>query len=146
MQQCKQLCCSDRASLLQCSQRQACRFRRYSTTVRAGTAAWIIACGDQRIVCKGKGQHSYERDEDMRKYEEGQDKKLTEVVCNRCGRKLKVENGYLREECVAVDKTFGYFSRRDGASMHFDLCEDCCDELMALFAVPAETVEETELL
>ena len=82
----------------------------------------------------------------MRKYEEGQDKRLTEVVCNKCGRKLEVENGYLREDCVAVYKTFGYFSRKDGVSMQFDLCEDCYDELVAQFVVPAETKEETELL
>ncbi len=82
----------------------------------------------------------------MRKYEEGQGRKLTEVVCNRCGRRLKVENGYLREDCIAVDKTFGYFSRKDGISTHFDLCEDCFDELAAQFAVPAETDVETELL
>lgn len=82
----------------------------------------------------------------MRRYEEGQEKRLTEVVCNKCGRKLLVENGYLREECIGVDKTFGYFSRRDGVSLHFDLCEDCYDQLAALFAVPAEEKEETELL
>ena len=82
----------------------------------------------------------------MRKYEEGQGRKLTEVVCNRCGRRLKVENGYLREACIAGDKTFGYFSRKDGISTHFDLCEDCFDELAAQFAVPAETDVETELL
>lgn len=98
------------------------------------------------LPADGKSRHSHERDEDMRRYGEGQDKKLTEVVCNRCGRKLKVENGYLREECIAVDKTFGYFSRRDGVSVHFDLCEDCYDELTAQFAVPAEAGEETELL
>lgn len=82
----------------------------------------------------------------MRKYGEGQDRKLTEAVCNRCGRKLKVENGYLREDCIAVHKTFGYFSRKDGVSVRFDLCEDCYDALAAQFAVPAETDMETELL
>lgn len=82
----------------------------------------------------------------MRRYDEGQDRKLTEVVCNRCGRKLEVENGYLREECISVDKVFGYFSRKDGSSAHFDLCEDCYDELTAQFAVPVEPNEVTELL
>ncbi len=98
------------------------------------------------LPADGRCLHSHERDEDMRKYEEGQDRKLTEVICNRCGRRLKVENGYLREDCVAVDKTFGYFSRKDGASVHFDLCEDCFDELAAQFAVPAQINAETELL
>lgn len=107
---------------------------------------WRMPAEINGLPANGKSQHSHERDEDMRKYEEGQDRKLTEVICNRCGRKLKVENGYLREDCVVVDKTFGYFSRKDGISIHFDLCEDCYDELTAQFAVPAETNTETELL
>ncbi len=82
----------------------------------------------------------------MRRYGEDMDRKLTEVICNRCGKKLRVENGYLREECITVDKTFGYFSRRDGSRGHFDLCEDCYDELTAQFAVPVEERAETELL
>lgn len=82
----------------------------------------------------------------MLRYEEGQDRRLVEVVCNRCGKKLKVKNGYLREECISVDKKFGYFSRKDGTAQHFDLCEDCFDELTAQFRLPPEKLTETELL
>ncbi|MDE6168941.1 MAG: hypothetical protein K2G28_10845 [Acetatifactor sp.] len=82
----------------------------------------------------------------MRKYEEGQSRVLTQVVCNKCGRQLKMENGYLREGCFSADAVFGYFSRRDGSSCRFDLCEDCFDELLAQFAVPAEEEDSTELL
>lgn len=82
----------------------------------------------------------------MRKYEEGQDRRLIQVVCNSCGKKLRVENGYLKEECISVEKRFGYFSRKDGTEQHFDLCEDCYDRLTAQFKVPAKKREETELL
>ena len=82
----------------------------------------------------------------MRKYGDGQDRKLIQVVCNKCGRQLKVENGYLKEGCFFGDAVFGYFSRRDGSACHFDLCEDCFDELLAQFAVPAEEEDSTELL
>lgn len=82
----------------------------------------------------------------MRKYEEGQDRKLMGVVCNQCGRKLKVENGYLREYCFTADTVFGYFSRKDGIMHHFDLCEDCYDQLILQFQVPVEEVEAVELL
>ena len=82
----------------------------------------------------------------MRRYEEGQDKKLIQVVCNKCGRQLKVENGYLREFCFDADAAFGYFSRKDGVRHHFDLCEDCYDNLTAGFAVPVEEAEDLELL
>lgn len=82
----------------------------------------------------------------MRRYDDGQEKKLTQVVCNRCGRELKLENGYLKEGCFTADAAFGYFSRKDGTTHHFDLCEDCYDEIISQFQVPVETAENTELL
>lgn len=82
----------------------------------------------------------------MRRYVDGQDKKLTEVVCNKCGRKLRVEDGYLKEFCFEADAVFGYFSRKDGMAHHFDLCEDCYDQLTAQFAVAAEETENLEIL
>lgn len=82
----------------------------------------------------------------MRKYVDGQDKKLIKVVCNKCGRPLKVENGYLREFCFSADTVFGYFSHKDGQAHHFDLCEDCYDNLTSQFTVPVEETEELELL
>lgn len=82
----------------------------------------------------------------MRRYEMGQETKLIRVVCNKCGKELKVENGRLRDECVSVNHFFGYFSRKDGVRQHFDLCEDCFDELTAAFEVPADETEEIEIL
>lgn len=85
-------------------------------------------------------------EESMRKYGDGQEKKLMKVVCNKCGRTLKVENGYLKEFCFSADAVFGYFSRKDGVSEHFDLCEDCYDEVTSQFTVPAEETEAEELI
>ncbi len=82
----------------------------------------------------------------MRKYGEGQDRKLIQVVCNKCGRELKLENGYLKEYCFSADTAFGYFSHKDGRRHHFDLCEDCYDDVTAQFALAVEEQEETELL
>lgn len=82
----------------------------------------------------------------MRRYEEGTERKLTRAVCNMCGRQLKLQNGYLREGCFTADVSFGYFSRKDGVTHHFDLCEDCYDEMTARFRVPVEAEEGTELL
>ncbi len=82
----------------------------------------------------------------MRKYQDGQEKILTHVLCNHCGRELKVENGYLKEGCFTADTVFGYFSKKDGKHYHFDLCEECYDKLIGQFAVPVEVSEETELL
>jgi len=82
----------------------------------------------------------------MRKYVVGQDGKLASVICNKCGRELKIENGYLREYCFNGNTVFGYFSRKDGAAHHFDLCEDCYDELTAQFTVPVQEMETAEFL
>ncbi|MCI5954697.1 MAG: hypothetical protein MRZ49_09035 [Lachnospiraceae bacterium] len=87
----------------------------------------------------------------MRVYENGQDgsgqsQMPIRVVCNRCGKELKLENGILKEGCISADVCFGYFSRRDGARHRFDLCEDCYDEMISRFCVPVETTESTELL
>lgn len=82
----------------------------------------------------------------MRKYVDGQDKVLMKVNCNKCGRPLRVENGYLREFCFSGEAVFGYFSRRDGVAQHFDLCEDCYDQWTAQFALPPEESEASELL
>lgn len=90
----------------------------------------------------------------MREYQTEQDKiqeaggkgNLKRVRCNRCGKELKVEQGYLKEGCFHADTVFGYFSRKDGIRHRFDLCENCYDEWTAQFAVPVEINEETELL
>ena len=80
----------------------------------------------------------------MRVYEEK--KKMTKVVCNACGKKLLVENGILKEECIHVEHDFGFFGSRDGESDSFDLCEACYEKLIADFAVPVDKKERVELL
>ena len=82
----------------------------------------------------------------MRKYRIGQERKLVQVVCNQCGRELKVEDGYLKEGCFEADTVFGYFSKKDGNHHRFDLCETCYDKMTAQFTVPVNVEEETELL
>lgn len=71
-------------------------------------------------------------------------KKLQEVVCNQCGKKLKVEKGMLMEGILEVKQNFGYFSAKDGLTHEFDLCEDCYDRLIEGFAVPVSEMEQFE--
>lgn len=82
----------------------------------------------------------------MRKYEVQKENKLSKVICNCCGKELKVENGYLKEGCFSIDYYFDYFSKKDGTKHQFDLCEDCYDAWIAQFQVPVETQEELEML
>ena len=49
-------------------------------------------------------------------------------------------------EGLSVEKTWGYFSGKDGERHSFFLCEDCYDRITAAFAVPVKIREVTELL
>lgn len=82
----------------------------------------------------------------MRQYQRKENNKLVKVVCNRCGRELKVENGYLKEGCFNAERSFGYFSRRDGIRHRFDLCEDCYEKWIGSFVIPVDEEEDQELL
>lgn len=82
----------------------------------------------------------------MRESENGLETKLRKVVCNQCGRALKVEGGILKEGCFSADYLFGYFSKKDGVRNRFDLCEECYEKIVSQFKIPVEETEETELL
>ncbi|MDD7147010.1 MAG: hypothetical protein SOY45_02755 [Lachnospiraceae bacterium] len=82
----------------------------------------------------------------MRKYEKQERQQLTEVICNCCGRNLKVRAGIVEEECVRIEAAFGFFSQKDGEIHRFDLCEACYDRIVAGFRVPVEKEDKTELL
>lgn len=82
----------------------------------------------------------------MRRYETENEQQLEQVVCNQCGKELKLEKGYIKEGCFAVDFCFGYFSKRDGIRHRFDLCEECYNKMIAGFRIPVEEVPENELL
>ena len=82
----------------------------------------------------------------MRRYREETGAELAQLVCNKCGKELKIEKGILKEGVFSVKAEFGYFSRKDGRVHEFDLCEDCYDEMVAQFAVPVEETENPELM
>ena len=50
----------------------------------------------------------------MRSYEKQSDNKLEKVICNRCGREMKVVGGILQEGVFEASVLWGYFSDRDG--------------------------------
>lgn len=82
----------------------------------------------------------------MRQYENVTEKKLVQIVCNCCGRALRVESGMLREGCFHAKDTFGYFSSNDGSCEEFDLCEECYHKITSEFQLPVTRTEATELL
>lgn len=81
----------------------------------------------------------------MRKLDE-KTGELQRVICNQCGKELLVNQGIVREGVFLGDSAFGYFSRKDGRLLKFDLCEDCYDELCKGFLIPVEVENRTELI
>ena len=71
---------------------------------------------------------------------------LKRVVCNQCGKALKVKNGILVEGVFEGNQQFGYFSNKDGIRHSFDLCEECYNKLIEGFAVEVTKEEVQELL
>lgn len=67
------------------------------------------------------------------------------VNCSRCRKQIQIA-GLHREEYIEITKTWGYFSKKDGETHHFILCESCYDELTASFIENIERKEEVELL
>lgn len=65
-----------------------------------------------------------------------------EKRCNMCGKKI-VEK---QEECLEVQKEWGYFSEEDRKRYRFCICEKCFKEFVTHFAISAEIYEQTELI
>ena len=84
------------------------------------------------------------RIQNMRKM--GSDGQLKRMICNACGKKLAVKQGIVLEGVISVDHTWDYFSEKDGQTDHFDLCEECYDQMTAAFKIAVETEEQTEYL
>ena len=80
----------------------------------------------------------------MRRY--GKNGRLEAVVCKRCGKKIVVKEGIVREGLIMIDHAWDYFSEKDGEVHHFDLCEDCYDEWISQFKIPVDVEEQTELM
>ena len=82
----------------------------------------------------------------MRIYMDEGKNTLKQVVCNQCGKALKVKNGILVEGVFEGNQLFGYFSNKDGIRHSFDLCEECYDKLIEGFTVEVTKEEVQELL
>ena len=68
------------------------------------------------------------------------------IYCNSCGRRLEGTDLLPGEEGLHIEKSWGYFSGKDGEIHSFDLCESCYDLLVQEFKIPPEKKEQTTLL
>ena len=63
---------------------------------------------------------------------------LEKIICNKCGKEILVSGGVPQEDVLQVDKRWGYHSSKDNQVDHFDLCEECYDELVSGFRIQIE--------
>ncbi len=82
----------------------------------------------------------------MRIYLDTKETELVSVICNYCKKELPIENGILKAEAIQVKHNFGYFSKKDGQTETFDLCEECYKRITSKFQIPVEKKDITELL
>lgn len=82
----------------------------------------------------------------MRKYNDENKKDLLEIYCNKCGKKITIDNGIVKEGAFSITYGWGYFSKKDGETHSLDLCEDCYDELIKSFNIPINIVERNEIV
>lgn len=82
----------------------------------------------------------------MRRYSEETKKELISMVCNKCGKEMKVENGVALEGSLNISYGWGYFSKKDGETHSFDFCENCYDELIKTFLIPIDIEERNEIV
>ena len=82
----------------------------------------------------------------MEAMENRMEKKVYEVYCNSCGKKIETTDNTKREDYISIKKEWGYFSNKDTEHHEFDLCEACYDRITADFVIPITVKKEKELL
>lgn len=71
---------------------------------------------------------------------------MEQIFCNACGKKLKVYNGIPQEDFIRVCKSWGYFSKKDGITQEFIMCENCVEQLERKVTLPFKEYETIEML
>lgn len=71
---------------------------------------------------------------------------MNTVVCNVCGRSLRMEKGILMEDAFEATKEWGYFSERDTEVHKFTICEPCYERMIEQFKIPIIVTKKTEVL
>lgn len=71
---------------------------------------------------------------------------MEKMVCNCCGKELRVEQGIAKEDYLHIRKEWGYFSKKDGKTQEFIMCEVCVERLAENFIVPADFSDTIEMI
>ena len=68
------------------------------------------------------------------------------IYCNKCGKTIKVRKDIPLEDFIQIRKSWGYFSKKDGKTQEFVLCEECVEWLEREFIRPSKVYETVEML
>lgn len=68
------------------------------------------------------------------------------IYCNHCGKMLHIGQAEQSEDCLKVEKEWGYFSAKDRELHTFYLCETCYDAWIQTFEIPVSREQVEELL
>lgn len=68
------------------------------------------------------------------------------VYCNKCGKVICQEETVEKADYLRIEKSWGYFSNKDGIRQYINICENCYDELIGSLKIPPNEKENTELL
>ena len=80
------------------------------------------------------------------KMEDTMEKKVREIYCNFCGKKIETTDNRKREDYLSIKKEWGYFSKKDREIHSIFLCESCYDTWTKQFKISVRVEEQTELL
>ncbi|HHT97982.1 MAG TPA: hypothetical protein GXZ90_08835 [Clostridiales bacterium] len=70
----------------------------------------------------------------------------TLILCNVCGKEIKLNNGILKEDVFEASKEWGFFSNRDLEVHHFNICESCYENMIENFKIPVTIMDKREVL
>lgn len=70
------------------------------------------------------------------------------VYCNCCGKQIEMKENTQTalEDYVVIEKSWGYFSDKDGVRQKMNICESCFDAWVQTFVKAPQETEEQELL
>lgn len=68
------------------------------------------------------------------------------MICNSCGRVIKVQNDIAKEGVFEATVEWGYFSKKDLEVHRFNMCEECYDRITGGFAVPVDVQYKREVV
>ena len=68
------------------------------------------------------------------------------LLCNKCGKQIKVKNNIAKEGIYQIQYEWGYFSGKDGQIHRICLCEKCYDKMVEGFAISPEIRDNTEFV